>query len=322
MKQYNQLTEDDRIEIYVLLQAGKSKAFIAQHLQRSRSTITRELTRNTGQRGYRPKQAHDKALTRRKQAHKAVKMTHDVVMFIEAKLRQEYSPEQIHGMMKNDPTWAAKAVSHERIYQHIWLDKKLGGDLYKHLRVASRKRRRKRGASKDHRGIIPNRVSIDLRPKLVDRKARFGDWEVDTMIGKDRKSALVTLVERKTLFTLMGRVLQRTAQAVCERIIHLLEPYMAYLHSITCDNGKEFACHEKIAQCLEVSVYFTHPYCSWERGLNEHTNGLIRQYLPKGTDFRQVTDHDVWFIMDRLNTRPRKTLGYHTPQLRFMAQVY
>ena len=313
MKQYNQLTEEDRIEIYALLQAGKSKSFIARRLRRSPSTIYREIRRNTGKRGYRPKQAHETAAARKKQARKFKKMTYEVVLFIESKLREDYSPEQIAGVMSNDPQWQAKAVSHERIYQHIWWDKTHGGDLFKHLRIAPRKRRRKRGSLQDHRGIIPNRVSIEQRPRIVEQKTRVGDWEADTVIGKNHKGVLVTLVERKTLFTLVGKALNKTAQAIKEVMIQLLDGYKDLVHTITCDNGKEFAYHQDIAQHLESDIYFAHPYSSWERGVNENTNGLIRQYFPKAMDLRLVKDSDLWFVMDRLNNRPRKTLGYQSP---------
>ncbi len=206
MRQYRQLTEEDRIEIYAMKQAGKEQSKIAVELGVHPSTISRELARNTGLRGYRPKQAQQKALHRRFTARKAVKMTPETIDHIESKLRQEHSPEQIAERMKLDPGWQGPAVSHERIYQHIWQDKVWGGMLYKHLRIAGTKQRRKRRNSRDMRGTIPNRVGIEDRPKIVERKIRIGDWEGDTVVGKNHQGALVTLVDRKSKMTLSGKV--------------------------------------------------------------------------------------------------------------------
>jgi IS30 family transposase len=313
MRQYQQLTEEDRIEIYAMKQAGKSQTAIAQYLGVHPSTISRELTRNTGQRGYRPQQAHRFAADRRHTARKAVKMTPPTIAYIEQRIRQEHSPEQITGRMKVDPDYQGHVVSHERIYQHIWQDKNIGGNLYQYLRIAGHKKKRKRYGKRDFRGKIPNRVGIEKRPKIVETKKRLGDWEADTLIGKHHRGAVISLVERKSQFTLLGKVTQKTAQNVQQQMVKHLRPHRQRVHTITTDNGREFAHHEHIARKLQAKVYFAEPYRAWQRGLNEQVNGLVRQYLPKKSDLRFVTEEKLYFIMDRLNHRPRKTLDFKTP---------
>ena len=313
MRAYKQLTEEDRIEIYAMKQAGKKQNQIAAALGVSPGTISRELARNTGLRGYRPKQAHEKALHRRLTARKAVKMTPETVDYIEFRLRQEHSPEQIAERMKCDPDWHGLAISHERIYQHIWQDKAIGGILYKHLRIGGTKQRCKRRNSRDMRGTIKNRVGIEDRPPIVDRKIRIGDWEGDTVVGKNHQGALVTLVDRKSKLTLIGKVDRYTAEAVEQTIIALMDMLPRRTYTLTVDNGKEFSNHESIARLLEIKVFFADPYSAWQRGLNENTNGLIRQYVPKGSDIRKLTDEQIEHIMVRLNNRPRKSLGFLTP---------
>ena len=313
MRQYGQLTEDDRIEIYAMKQAGKSQAHIAQCLSVHPSTISRELARNTGQRGYRPKQTHRLATGRRYNARKAVKMTPETIRYIERQIRQQHSPEQIAGRMKVDPAYLGPTVSHERIYQHLWQDKDNGGDLYKKLRIAGQKKKRKRYGKHDFRGKIPNRVGIEKRPKIVENKKRLGDWEGDILIGKHHRGAVVSVVERKSQFTVLGKVVRKTADAVHKQMVQRLRPYRRRVHTITTDNGREFVGHETIAAKLQARIYFADPYQACQRGLNENTNGLIRQYLPKKTDLRHVNDNQIRFIMDRLNHRPRKTLGLKTP---------
>ena len=313
MKEYRQLTEEGRIEIYAMKQAGKEQNKIAVRLGVHPSTISRELARNTGLRGYRPKQAQQKTLYRRFTARKAVKMTSGTIGYIESKLREQHSPEQIAKRMKLDPGWHGPAVSHERIYQHIWQDKAHDGTLYRHLRIGGTKQRRKRRNSRDMRGTIPNRVGIEKRPKIVERKIRIGDWEGDTVIGKNHQGALVTLVDRKSKLTLIGKVDRYTCEAVEQTIISLMKLLPRRNYTLTVDNGKEFASHESVAERLQIKVYFANPYSAWQRGLNENTNGLIRQYVPKGSDVRSLTDYQVQHIMDRLNNRPRKALGFLTP---------
>jgi IS30 family transposase len=313
MREYRQLTEEDRIEIYAMKQAGKEQNKIAVKLGVHPSTISRELSRNTGLRSYRPKQAQQKTLHRRFTARKAVKMTPETIDYIESKLTEQHSPEQIAERMKLDPDWHGLTVSHERIYQHIWQDKAQGGMLYKHLRIGGTKQRRKRRNSRDMRGTIKNRVGIQERPKIVERKIRIGDWEGDTIVGKNHQGALVTLVERKSKLTLIGKVDRYTAEVVEKTIISLMELLPRRNYTLTVDNGKEFASHESVAETLQIKVYFADPYSAWQRGLNENTNGLIRQYVPKGSDVRSLTDHQIQHIVDRLNNRPRKSLGFLTP---------
>ena len=313
MREYKQLTEEDRIEIYAMKQAGKEQNMIAAVLGVHPSTISRELARNAGLRGYRPKQAQQRTLHRRFNACKAVKMTPETIDYIESKLAEEHSPEQIAERMKFDLGWHGPTVSHERIYQHIWQDKARDGTLYKHLRIGGTKQRRKRRNSRDMRGTIKNRVGIEERPAIVERKIRIGDWEGDTVVGKNHQGALVTLVDRKSKLTLIGKVDRYTAEAVEKTIISLMELLPWRNYTLTVDNGKEFASHESVADALQIKVYFADPYSAWQRGLNENTNGLIRQYVPKGGDIRILTDVQIQHIMDRLNNRPRKSLGYLTP---------
>lgn len=313
---YNQLTENERYQIYALKKAGYSQAQIAELLERSPSTISRELARNAGLRGYRPKQAQRLTEARRKMAFKARKVTDKVNELIEALIRQELSPQQVVDYLKRHK---GLSLHHETVYQLIYADKASGGDLYKHLRVAS-KSYRKRYGSYDRRGKIKNRVSIDERPAIVDRRNRIGDWEGDTIIGKGRQSALLTMVERKTLYTVIIRLTGKRADLLAEAAIQGLEPVKDKVTTITLDNGLEFADHEAIAQGLGANIYFAHPYASWQRGINENTNGLIRQYFPKGTDFNAVSDMEIEFVMNRLNNRPRATRGARSPNELFMGR--
>ena len=237
----------------------------------------------------------------------------ETINYIQRKLRQDHSPEQIAERMKRDCQWRGPQLSHERIYQHIWKDKAGGGTLYKHLRIGGSKQRRKRRNSRDMRGTIKNRVGIKARPAIVEKKIRIGDWEGDTVVGKNHQGALVTLVDRKSKLTLIGKVNRYTAEAVEQAIISLMELLPRRTYTLTVDNGKEFSNHENVAATLQLKVYFADPYSAWQRGLNENTNGLIRQYVPKGSDIRTFSDEQIEYIMDRLNNRPRKSLGFLTP---------
>lgn len=258
-----------------------------------------------------PKQAHSKAMKRRVKKAQC-RITAEIWAYVEEKLRLDWSPEQISGWMKR---YEKDTVSHESIYQYVYADKRAGGDLYKHLRC--QKKYRKRYGSKDRRGKIPNRVSIEQRPEVVEERERIGDWEADTIIGNRKKQAIVTLVERKSRFTLMEKVERRTAVATEKAIVCLWQPYQPRTHTVTFDNGKEFSNHQEIAQQLQADMYFAHPYASWERGTNENTNGLIRQYFPKGSDFSSITNDQLAFVRERLNTRPRKCLDFQTPLMVF-----
>jgi len=228
---------------------------------------------------------------------------------VEEKLRLEWSPEQIAGWLSRT---RGISLSHERIYQHVRTDRQAGGPLYTHLRQGHKKCKKRYGKP-DSRGQIRDRVSIENRPEVVEKKSRIRDWEIDLVVGRKQQGALVTLVERRSRYTVIGKVTTKQAEEVATTTIGLLEPQQEYTHTITADNGKEFAAHQSISRRLQAQVYFVHPYHSWERGLNENTNGLIRQYFPKGTDLEPVSDVDIDRIMDRLNHRPRKVLGFRSP---------
>ncbi|MBD3277685.1 MAG: IS30 family transposase [Candidatus Aegiribacteria sp.] len=305
---YKQLTREERYQIYALLQAGHNQSEVAEVLERDRSTICRELQRNTGKRGYRPRQAHMKAMERQRLKVRP-RFSSPLWPFIEDLLRKDWSPDQISGRLKREH---GRTISHETIYKYVYADKKAGGDLHTHLRC--RKKRRKRyGSGRNRRGVIPNRTSIDERPSVVDERKRIGDWEGDTIIGRRHKGALVSVVERSSLFTLIKPVNHKSATAVTEAVTSCLEPHSDRTLTLTVDNGKEFADHELIAETLTTDVYFAHPYASWERGINENTNGLLRQYFPKKRELTNVSQEEVKTVQDLLNHRPRKTLGYRTP---------
>jgi len=307
---YTQLTHEQRYQIYALLKIGHNQTEIAKVIVCHKSTISRELLRNCGQRGYRPKQAHLLAIGRR--THRRARIGQETWKVIEDKLRLDWSPEQISGWLARTQ---AIQVSHEWIYQYILADKLIGGTLYRHLRC--KKKRRKRYGAHDRRGQLPNRVSIEQRPVIVDQRQRIGDWEVDTLVGKRHHQAIVTLVERKSRLTLLRKVEQRTADQVRNAVIDLLKPVSDRLYTLTSDNGKEFAEHEEIAKELKADFFFAHPYAAWERGTNENMNGLIRQYFPKKCDFSSIGETEVELVMDRLNNRPRKCLGFMSPLEKF-----
>jgi IS30 family transposase len=306
MRTYTQLTQEQRYQIYALKKMGHNQTEIANCIGVDKSTISRELKRNQGRRGYRPKQAHNLAMSRRKKGQGRIQA--DTWATIEDKIRLDWSPEQISG-------WFLKRhqiqVSHEWIYQYILSDKQAGGDLYKHLRC--QKKRRKRYGSHDRRGKLPNRRSIEERPEIVDQHRRIGDWEVDTIVGKGHHQAIVTMTERKSRLALLRKVDRRTAELVSDAVIDLLQPLADRSHTITGDNGKEFAEHERIAIDLGVDFFFAHPYAAWERGANENMNGLVRQYIPKNRKLSSVKNDELDLIMVKLNHRPRKCLDFMSP---------
>jgi len=313
-KKYRQLTYEQRVEICAYLKSGMKQSEIAELIHADKSTVSREIKRNKGLKGYRFKQAQEQALERRLAAAKNIRFTDEIKAEVIEHLKEEWSPEQISGRLKAE---GRPSVSHETIYRFIIDDQKLGGELYRHLRLG-RKKRRKRIKTKDRRGQIPNRISIDARPSVVDGKARTGDWEIDTVIGKNHKGALVTAVERKTKFSLIGHVARREAVQFRVELVGMLAPYSRKVLTITADNGKENSDHEEIARLLDAEFFFAHPYSSWERGLNENTNGLIRQYLPKKTCLLDVDKEQIKTIQDKLNNRPRKSLNYSTPAELFL----
>ena len=307
MTTYTQLTQEQRYQIYALMKAEHNQTEIAAIVGAHKSTVSREVRRNRGLRGYRPQQAQALALHRR-HAKGQPRILPSHWRRIERLLRGDWSPEQIS-------LWLAKekhlTISHEWIYQYILQDKAQGGDLYHHLRC--QKVRKKRYGAYDRRGQLANRVSIDQRPAIVERRTRLGDWELDTVIGKGHQQAIVSLTERKSRLALLAKVTTKAADGVKNAVLKLLAPHADAVHTITSDNGKEFAHHETIAAALDADFYFAHPYSSWERGLNENTNGLIRQYFPKGCDFTTITDKEIKAVMKKLNNRPRKCLGMKTP---------
>ena len=306
MRTYHQLTREQRYQIYALKKMGHSLSEIAEVLGVNKSSVSRELKRNSGKRGYRPQQAQALALERRSKGHHRI--TSRTWATVARLLRQEWSPEQISGRLKKEQ---GLGISHEWIYQYVLQDQWAGGELYRHLRC--QKQRRKRYGQYERRGQLLNCTSIEERPALVNRRQRLGDWEVDTLIGKRHKQAMVTLTERKSRFTLLGKVTHRTAQEVENQIHKLLQPVSNQVYTLTSDRGKEFANHQHLAETLNLKFYFAHPYAAWERGTNENTNGLIRQYFPKKHDFQTISKNQIQQVMHKLNLRPRKTLRFKTP---------
>jgi IS30 family transposase len=305
MNGYKQLTREQRYQIYALKKEGHSRSAIARNVGVHKTTIGHELSRNMGGRGYRPQQANELA-QKRKQQRVRPRITAAQWTQVEHLLHQQWSPEQIAGRLILEEQ---ARVSHERIYQYVYVDKARGGTLYRHL--CCQKQRRKRYGSYSRRGQIPNRVPIDQRPEVVAQKARLGDWEADTIIGSRHKSAIVSLVERKSKLTRLAKVARNTAGLVAHAVSTQFQSLT--VKSITSDNGREFANHQQIGQSLKADFYFAHPYHSWERGVNENTNGLVRQYFPKKSDFSKIINRQIKKVVTRLNHRPRKTLGYKTP---------
>lgn len=315
MTGYQQLTQEQRYQIYALRKAHFNQTEIASELGVHKATVSREVRRNRGERGYRPKQAQH-LTTARKLAASTTRITADTWSLVESRLRDvQWSPEQISGWLRLNQQ---PSVSHERIYQYVYADKRAGGTLYRHLRC--QKQRRKRYGSYSRRGRLPNCRSIETRPAIVEAKRRIGDWEADTIIGKGHTGAIVTLTERRSKLLLMQRVADKSAATVAQAVTALLRGVADRVHTITSDNGREFANHQAMAEKLAADFYFAHPYSSWERGLNENTNGLIRQYFPKARDFTTITDKEVKQAQQKLNTRPRKTLDYKTPHQVFYKQ--
>lgn len=311
---YRQLAREQRYQIKALMKEGHNQTKIAANVGCHKSTISRELRRNSGRKGYRPHQADELAYDRQCEAYRS-RITWETWQEIERLLRQDWSPEQIAGRLKLENK---ATVSHECIYLYVYAEKRRGGTLHQHLR--SQKKQRKRYSGYIRRGQIPNRTSIEKRPKIVARKGRFGDWEADTIVGARHKGGLLSVVERKSKLTRLRRLATKAAAVMKDSCIELLAPLAARVHTITVDNGKEFCDHKLIAAGLQARVYFAHPYASWERGLNENTNGLVRQYFPKKYEFAKITDQDLQQVEDRLNNRPRKTLGYRTPNEIFFKQ--
>jgi IS30 family transposase len=299
---YTHLSQTERYQIYTMLNLNCRIIEIAQHLERHESTIRREILRNSGQSGYRAFQAHVMSSVRSIGSRNATRVPHILWPRVEAFLSVQHSPEQISSYLP---------ISHESIYQHIYRDR--SRRLRSFLRCQKKKRRCYAGNRSLSTGPIANRRGIELRPASVELRARIGHWEVDTIIGKGHKGVIVTLVERKSGFTLLKLLPNKTAPVVSAAMIELLMPFKHMVKTITSDNGCEFAMHEAVDAALGCTSYFARPYASWQRGTNENTNGLVRQYVPKSRKFNTVTGKEIEMIQNRLNHRPRKRLGFNTP---------
>ncbi len=305
------ITIEQRYTIQTMLKAGFSKVKIVKIIGKHKSVIYREIERNCDKRSgeYRHDLAQRKYNNRQKEKPKKIYFTAEIRDNVETLLKEDFSPEQIVGHLHKQNI---AVVSVERIYQHIWKDKACNGTLYTHLRNQGRKYR-KRGNKKDNRGIIKNRISIDQRPEIVEKRTRFGDLEVDLIIGKNHKQAIVTINDRASGMLKMRKVLSKNATEVSSVITEALKEWKPYIFTMTADNGKEFAEHEFVAEHLNIDHYFAHPYHSWERGSNENLNGLIRQYFKKSSDFTSITNQDILEVENKLNNRPRKRFNYENP---------
>ena len=300
---YKHLSQAERYQIHALMKAGHDQSQIAKLLDRHKSTISRELSRNTGSRGYRPKQACEMSADRAQHSRNAPTVEPWVREAACALLCIQWSPEQIASQLP---------ISHETVYQHVYADKAQGGTLWKHLRCQKQKRKRY-ASGRDRRGQIPNRRPLSERPLHIEARKQVGHWECDTVIGASHKGAVVTMVERKSGYAVMAKVEKKTSELVSSAIVDKLQPMAARVKTLTFDNGKEFAGHAHIDQQLQSTAYFARPFASWERGSNENLNGLLRQYVPKKRAMSTVSDEEIRMIQNRLNNRPRKRLGFKTP---------
>ena len=306
---YTQLTAEERYHIYTMKKQSMSLRQIAKGMGRCHTSLSREIRRNKGENGYRYKQAQKKAMARHKTKSKAIKLTEELTLYVREKIKQHWSPEQISGRLLIEKD---VSLSHETIYQFILKNKRKGGDLYRYLRHQA-KPYRKRYGSKDYRGTIPGRVDISERPGVVDERSRVGDWEADLVIGKGHKGAIVTLAERRSRLYLAAPIAHKTKELTTAAITSLLTSFKDFVHTITYDNGREFNGHMDVSSQLNCKGFFARPYHSWERGLNENSNGLLRQYFPKSMALDKASKEDVYTAVNAMNHRPRKCLGYKTP---------
>lgn len=309
---YHQITSEERYTIATLRQQGFRQADIARMLGRHRSSISREIKRNGSpyDNSYRPHRASEHARARKWRSRRNRHFSDADFRVVEKLLSKKWSPEQVSGWLHRT---GGLSISHETIYRYIWQDKAEGGDLYTHLRGAA-KLRRKRNNSYDSRGRLAGKRHISERPATVETRSTLGHWEGDTVVGGTDKDCITTLVERKTGFALIGKLPDRSKRATSKRMIKLIRRTPDQFKTITLDNGTEFHDYERIEEESEVKVYFATPYHSWERGCNENFNGLVRQYLPKKTSQKGVTQKDCDDIARQLNDRPRKRLGFRTPK--------
>ena len=313
---YIQLTPEERYTISSYRKAGLSVSQIAHEMNRHRSTIYREIKRHLRQGSYRPSWAVTRALTRRSKARRGFQYCCEELEIVERLLRRKWSPEQISGSLKHS---GLMSISHETIYKYIWWDKSKGGNLYKYLRQSSKKRR-KRYRAYDSRGLLAGKKHISERPDIIEKRSRIGDWEIDTVMGSGDKHCIVTLVERKSGYTLIGKLQNRTKEKLNSITCKLILAHKEKMITITADNGTEFHGYSDLEKATGVAFYFATAYHSWERGTNENTNGLIRQYLPKRKSMAKLTQKDCNRIAYELNTRPRKRLQFYTPWNRFWGE--
>jgi IS30 family transposase len=309
---YQQLSQEERYTIVALLKTHISLSAIAREIGRSPSTVSRELRRNLRPvyDRYSPDVAHSYAIARRKRSRRGSNFTKeqwDLVLFL---LRHKFSPEQISNTLKRFNLFS---ISHETIYQYLLYDKKHGGVWHKHLRAVS-KRRRKRYNSYDSRGRLAGKRSISDRPEVINKRLEIGHWEGDTVVGRDRHHCIVTLVERKTGFVIIKKITARNVEQVNKACAKAIKEHGRRFKTITFDNGTEFHGYKTLEEHYPVTCYFAAPYHSWERGTNENTNGLIRQYIPKGSCMKNISQYDCDRIAYALNTRPRKRHCYKTPE--------
>jgi IS30 family transposase len=314
---HKHLTLEQRYQIDALLQTGTPKNKIAQIVETDRSTVYREINRNRNKRPYSAKLAQKLCDERKERFSRGRKFTPEMKSIIREKLEKEqWSPCQIVGHSRAN---CIPMVSHTLIYEYIRCDKEAGGKLWTHTRHQLKHRKRPVGEAKT---TIKNRVSIEERPAVVDERSRCGDWEMDTIVGKNQKGAIVTIVERKTGFLLMEKLPHgKQAEPLSKTAVRMLSAYKKTVHTITSDNGTEFANHEYIADKLGAKYYFAHPYSSWERGLSEYTNKLVRQYIIKGSDFDLYDDNFIKEVQFKINRRPREKLNFNSPLKEFFCSL-
>jgi IS30 family transposase len=306
---YHQLTSEERYALSLLRKQGLSQARIARALGRHPSTISREVRRNQRQRCYRAKDADDIARTRRRVSRRYRRLSEQEWALICTMLKKLWSPEQIVGRLRRK---GRSGVSHETIYRYVWADRRMGGTLYQFLR-GSQKLRRKRKGSYDRRGRLAGKRSITERPRGAENRSRVGHLEGDTMIGSSDRHCVITLVDRKTGYVSIGKLEGRTVEEANSKAIELLRKAPRRTRTLTLDNGTEFHGYRAIEEAIGARVYFATPHHAWERGTNENTNGLIRQYLPKRQSMGNVDQRRCDWIARELNERPRKRLAYRTP---------
>lgn len=308
---YRQLTSEERYMLAALRRQGLNQSQIARALGRHRSTVCREVKRNSTRADgrYRAFTAQERTNGRRSRSRRNQRFTARDFALVDELLRRQWSPEQVAGHLRRE---GRLPISHETIYRHVWRDKREGGTLYTHLRGA-RKKRRKRYGAYDSRGRLAGKRSISERPEEVEARGRVGHWEADTVAGAGSRDCVVTLVERKTGLVLIGKLADRTADSLSRRAVSLIRRYRGRVQTVTADNGTEFHDYERVERLTGAAFYFARPYHSWERGSNENANGLVRQYLPKGASMAGLTQRRCNAIARRLNTRPRKRLGFRTP---------